>query len=125
MQENQKALEALEFAIRDEVRAYNFYKLLAEKTEDRKVRYLCKNLSQDELIHRKMLEDMGFYANEHYIEIKDNHDIERAWGEMTENMKEEMIERAYKMTITRHTHLNRAMQLIKDYESGEWKYGEN
>ena len=81
--------------------------------------------SRDDSIHRKMLESMGYYSGEHYIEIKDNHDIERALNEMTEEMKEEMKEKAYNITIERHTHKNRANQIIEDFESGEWKNGEN
>jgi hypothetical protein len=81
--------------------------------------------SRDTSIHRKMLEGMGYYAGEHYIEIVDNNDIKRVWNAMTEEMKEEMREKAYKVTLERHTHINRAKQVIKDFESGEWRNGEN
>lgn len=84
-----------------------------------------KDGSRDTSVHRKMLQGMGYYAGEHYIEIKDNKDIERAWNEMTEEMKETMREKAYKVTLENHTHVNRAEQVIADFESGEWRNGEN
>ena len=64
MLENQKALEALEYAIRDEIRAYTFYDTLGKKVEDKKVRYLLKNLCQDEVIHKKMLDERYVHLSE-------------------------------------------------------------
>ena len=81
--------------------------------------------TRDDSIHRKMLENMGYYSGIHYIEIKNNYDIEHAWNEMTEEMKEEMREKAYEVTIKNHTHVNRAQQVIKDFENEEWKNAEN
>lgn len=81
--------------------------------------------SRDTSLHRNMLEGMGYYAGEHYIEIKNNKDIERAWGAMTEIMKTEMREKAYGVTLNKHTHINRAKQILADFESGEWRNGEN
>lgn len=81
--------------------------------------------TRDTSVHRNMLEGMGYFAGVHYIEIKDNKDIKRVWDETKEETKEEMREKAYKVTLERHTHVNRAKQVINDFESGEWKNGEN
>ena len=83
--------------------------------------FVLRNGKRDDSVHRYMLEEMGYFAGVHYIEIQDGRDIERAWNEMTEEMKEEMREKAYKLTLERHTPVNRAEQILKDYESGRWK----
>ncbi|MBU1626481.1 ferritin family protein [bacterium] len=57
MYENQKALDILEFAIRAEIKAFAFYNFIANKIEEKELRFLCKNLAQDEKLHRLMLED--------------------------------------------------------------------
>ena len=64
MYENQKALEVLEIAIRDEIMAFNFYNYIAKKIEDKNVRFLCKNFAQDENLHRMMLEDRYTHLGE-------------------------------------------------------------
>ena len=81
--------------------------------------------TRDTSIHRNMLEGMGYYAGVHYIEIKDNADIKRAWNSMNKRAKDVMKEKAYEVTLERHTHFNRAKQVLNDYESGEWRNGEN
>ena len=56
MNENQKALEILRIAIRMEIEGHKFYQFIADRIDDKEVRYLCKNLARDEEVHRRMLE---------------------------------------------------------------------
>lgn len=83
--------------------------------------FVLKDGERDSSIHRNMLEEMGYYSGIHYIEVKDVNDIERVWNELSEEKKNEIRENAYKLTLERHTPLNRAKQIIDDYESGKWK----
>jgi rubrerythrin len=57
MLENQKALEVLSTAICREIKAFKLYLYMKDRIEDKKVRFLCKNLAADEDLHRKTLED--------------------------------------------------------------------
>jgi rubrerythrin len=64
MNENQKALEVLKYAIKAEFKAFAFYNFIANKIDDKEVRFLCKNLAQDEKLHRLMLEDRYSHLSE-------------------------------------------------------------
>src|SRR4030042_3589029 len=64
MHENQKALEVLEYAIQAEIKAFNFYHYIANKIEEKELRFLCKNIAQDENLHRLMLEDRYSFLGE-------------------------------------------------------------
>ena len=83
--------------------------------------FVLRDGIRDSSIHRNMLEEMGYFAGKHYIEVKDVEDMEKVWNKLTEKDKEEIRENAYKLTLERHTPINRAKQILKDYESGRWK----
>ena len=53
----QEILEGILEAIEDEVRAQNHYKMLAEKSEDPKVKKFFEQLRIDEENHEKILRD--------------------------------------------------------------------
>lgn len=81
--------------------------------------------SRDYSVHKDMLEGMGYYADEHYIEVKSMKDIKQKWESITEKEKDVMREKAYEVTINNHTHIHRAKQVLEDFESGVWRDAEN
>lgn len=83
--------------------------------------FVLKDDKRDSSIHRNMLREMGYYAGVHYIEIDNAKDIKGIWKDIRENEKEKVRENAYKLTLERHTPINRAKQIIDDFESGRWK----
>jgi len=62
--ENLKALKVLEQGIFAEVKASAFYNYITQKIENKDVRFLCRNLAQDEKLHRLMLEDRYTFLGE-------------------------------------------------------------
>ena len=77
--------------------------------------------SRDDSIHRNMLKSMGIEAGKHFVEIKHINEIDTVMSKLTEEKKKEIIENAYKLVLERHTHMNRAQQILTDFESGRWR----
>ena len=66
--------------------------------------------------HRKALQEMGFNANEHYVEIKELKDmveLNKTWK--YENYKE-MTEKAYNVVISRHLFSHKVDFLVNEYK---------
>ena len=83
--------------------------------------FALKDGKRDSSIHRTMLREMGYYAGEHYIEIDKVKDIKEVWKNISEEEKERIRMNAYKLTLARHTPIQRAKRVIEDFESGLWK----
>jgi len=83
--------------------------------------FVLKEGKRDSSIHRNMLREMGYYAGEHYIEIDNAKDIEEVWKNISEEEKERIRMNAYKLTLAKHTPIQRAKRVIRDFEIGLWK----
>ena len=64
MNENQKAIEILGNAIKKEIKSFNLYNFIAKRIDEKKVRFLCKNLANEEDLHRRMIEDRYIFLSE-------------------------------------------------------------
>jgi len=119
MNENQKALEVLKFAINNEIKAFNFYNYIASKIEDRSVRYMCKNLAGDEKIHRMILEDRYKHLSEGEDCVVENEVNYENIPSVCSLGRDELIEMAIKLERNAQEYYLNQSKIIEDSKSAE------
>jgi rubrerythrin len=119
MNENKSALEVLEFAIRCEIKAYNFYHYIANKIEEKDVRYLCRNLAGDEKIHRNVLEDRYMHLSEgKKCEIVEEVNLDNV-SSVSSLGRNGLLEVAIKMEKNAQDYYYKQSKIIQDKKSVE------